>query len=348
MNRKKIAALFISAVTLGACNKVKDPSSDTSALTNQNLACFDYTQAQYQQLQSQLSGVSGFFNNFPAADQPALMKHFAAVPASYRNQLISLKKAGTFQGIFKRDLGSSGVMGVCSSNARGPREIGLTSRYPNAINFAMIHEIGHAVESMVQKKAGKTNRDWEAALQGLMAEATAYNSAGGISRAQQVRDYAFHSDAEFFAESFHNYYCSPATHAFIKQKLPKTYAFLTATLDQPVWMNGSAPQPTTPPSTTPTTPPAPVDVKGETLAQKHVDDVAAAYNKKSTRCDLSVRSVKMVEADGDFFVDISAQRSDGQQLPAVRLRTNYKLALESELKDLKALVPKVFPGCPGE
>lgn len=331
-----------AAVFASSCKKNED--SETSALTNQNLACFDYSNAQYQQLQKDVSTAPGFFNNFSNNDQQALFKHFQAIPPLYRNELLSLKKKGSFRGIFKRDLGSGGVMGVCSSNNRGPIEIGLTSRHQNAISFAMIHEVGHGMEGFIQRKAGRTNRDWEATLRNLMGEAQAYNRNGGFPRGQQVRDYAFASDAEFFAEAFHNYYCSPDTHAFIEKRLPKTFAFLNSVLEQPVWKKGGA----TPPPTTPTPPAPEPDEKGEALAEKHVNEVFAAYNARSRNCDLVVQSINRIEADGDFFLDVAAVRKGNQLLPATRLRTNYKLALNSELADLKILVPRVFPGCPGE
>jgi len=347
-SKKNLLILTLAALTFTAsCKKQED--SDTSALTNQNLSCTDYSAAQLAKISAEMNAVPGLFSKFATADNAALVKHFAAIPASYRSELINLKKAGTFQGFVKADLGTSGVMGSCSSTNRGPRLISLTSRYPNAINFAMIHEIGHGVEGIVQRKAGKTNAVWESTLKGLMAEAEAFNKKGGISRAQQVRDYAFHSDAEFFAESFHNYYCSKETHSFIEKNLPKTYAFLKTVLEAPVFASGAGPTPApTPKPTTPTLPTPNNDDKGEAMALDHVANIVKTYNAKSTKCNLVANSVKMVEADGDFVFDASVLKVDGSTLPAVRLRTNYKLAMNSEMNDLKNIVPKLFPGCPAQ
>lgn len=333
--------LFTSTTLLFTSGCKKEADSETSALTNQNLACFDYSPAQYQQLQSAVNSAPGFFNNFATNDQNALLKHLQAIPPLYRNQLIALKKNGTFRGFFKRDLGGGGVMGVCSSTNKGPREIALTNRYGNSISFAMIHEVGHGVEGMIQSKAQMSNRDWEAKLKDLMNEAAKYNNKGGISGSQQVRDYAFASDAEFFAEVFHNYYCSPTTHAFIQKNLPRTYAFASTVLEKPVF-TGNNGTPTTP------MPPAPDNDTGEELAQKHMDEIVKAYNGKSKSCNIYTQNISRVEANGDFVVDISALTVKGQKLPAVRLRTNYKLSLNNELADLKAIIPKIFQGCPGE
>ncbi len=342
-SKRSLLLFAMTAITLGASCK-KQESSDTSALTNQTLACTDYSAAQYQQLSNDVNSVPGLFSNFPSSEIPALLKHFNAIPPSYRAELLSLKKNGVFTGFVKADLGTGGVMGSCSSNNRGPRVINLTSRYPNAISFAMIHEIGHGVEGIVQRRAGKSNQAWEANLKDLMGEADAYNKTSGVSRVNLVRDYAFASDAEFFAETFHNYYCSPATHSFIQKNLPKTYAFLKSVLEQPVWAAGTSPAPNPAPSPAP----SPNDDKGEALALQHVSDIVKTYNGKSTRCNLKINSIKNVEADGDFVFDAVMLKLDDGMLPAVRLRTNYKLSIANEMADLKAIVPKLFAGCPAE
>ena len=106
-----------------------------------------------------------------------------------------------------------------------PTSIAVTNR-PEAIIFALQHEVGHAVEGHVRRLKQTDPRQWQGA----------FNE--GRSNAK-IRSYARSEPAEYFAEAFANFYCSPAAHDFIKTELPQTYAQLKTMLPPPSWEEGN-------------------------------------------------------------------------------------------------------------
>jgi hypothetical protein len=105
----------------------------------------------------------------------------------------------------------------------------ITTGYEQA-GFALQHEIGHAVEVVAREAAQKTAyQNFDAAIENVRQE---LRSKGAMIR-RYAKDYD--TDGEAFAESYANYYCSPSSHAFIKNNLPYTYGFLSAVLAPPVW-----------------------------------------------------------------------------------------------------------------
>lgn len=161
-----------------------------------------------------------------------LLQHFHAVPAPIRDLLISQNKSGKFQGVFREAISSSGR---CSYSTNGPSKIWLTSTSDSSIEFSYIHEIGHGVTYVLEKKAGLRTNELLSKMEGFMAEAKAYNASRG-SNDPKIRSYSLTAPPEFWADTFNDYYCSPATHEFLKTKLPKNYAFVSKFLDKPLFL----------------------------------------------------------------------------------------------------------------
>jgi hypothetical protein len=112
----------------------------------------------------------------------------------------------------------------------------------DAINFALQHEVGHAVETFVKLQAREKKFDFETGFQRIFREALATPG---------VRSYARSSDKESWAEAFANFYCSPESKEFIdggtKHKgMLASSLFLSQVLMLPQWLMGGSDEPKEP------------------------------------------------------------------------------------------------------
>ena len=185
----------------------------------------------------------GFFRGFASSSRGH--KRLAAIPDKYLNHLVELYNngKGKFEGIemmsseeLSNKAKSVNIIGA--GDSFGTIE-GLTatstdkSRTPVWVaiadgqeNFALQHEIGHAVESFVRRVATE---------KGLPLEPI--NAIWNvIANHHSFSDYAQTSSREAFAEMFNSFYCSPESHGFIKKHFDKAdYKYMQELFEPPVW-----------------------------------------------------------------------------------------------------------------
>ena len=93
---------------------------------------------------------------------------------------------------------------------------------PSAVDFALQHELGHAIEGRVRQ----LNPDFGNSLRNFFSQ-----ERGNPN----LRSYARSSAPEYFAEAFANFYCSADAQSFIESNLPQTYQLMKSSLEPASW-----------------------------------------------------------------------------------------------------------------
>lgn len=311
------AALFLVL----SCGKTSSVSHLHGALNSEVQKCFDYPKARYEQLDGQLKDVE-IFKGFLPEERPELLKHFYAVPPEYRDVLITRFKEGTFEGILKEDIDSAGN---CRFDDYSCIRIQLSSTLKDVIEYSLIHEVGHGVQRVAARKLGLTNAELDTRLQELMAEARLHNEGAGKQKELNIREYSLSNEKEFFSDSFHNYYCSPKSHDFVKAHLPKNYAFLKEVLVEPLWID--EPRFLNP------------------LGAEYMEAVTALFNEASKTCDLVASELSRQDDTGLFEVQIALK---GEEEKFVKLILNYNVPLATQVSKLRRNIQTYFSACPVE
>lgn len=320
------------AATAPACNKPSDVSEVSGALTEKNPVCVDYSETQYTQLRKELENLD-FFHNFTDAEEGQLIKHFNAIPPLYRKIMIDASRSGDFRGFFKEKMSAAGS---CLVGRYGCQKISLSSTQKGVIQFSLIHEVGHGMEAQVRKKSGLSRPDFETVLESLLFEGRDHNSGPHAKSGNtRIRSYSFSSVHEFFADSFHNYYCSPESNEFVKKYLPKNYEFLQAYLEKPVW---AVEEETIP------------DPEGDPKAVDHIKAVVSLYNEASKSCDLAVKAISDVNANGDYLATVvrKSEARNSENAETAEIAANLNKNFSRELSELRRTLPALIADCPSE
>lgn len=204
--------------------------SAVKQLTNENFECGAYSDDVVAKTIQNVPG--GMIKGFDDSELDRVFRHYAGIPKVYQDYLREIYRAKVFQGVWPENLGGSENLYTIGLTLReeslngNPLWIKITNLRPNAIEFALQHEVGHAVARFI----ARSDRGQKGNFDQLMLPAFNEDRLN-----PKLRDYAQQNVAEYFAEAFANYYCSPESHDFIKRELPKTYSVLQANLEPPVW-----------------------------------------------------------------------------------------------------------------
>lgn len=219
-----LAISIVQSLVMGCGSELVTSGSHTKQLGNRDFPC---TTFETEQISAALRGMpEGFLNegSFQVGKVDRVKNQLTGMPRPYLEWLFALRAQNGFR-IGERNLGP-GVMGVTVRNGSTgiPLSVEVAAR-ADAIDFALQHEIGHALETRVLELNGSF--------------ASAFNTAYRNERSNQnLRSYARSSATEYFAEAFANFYCSKDAQEFIASNVPETYAllkksFLPASFDEP-------------------------------------------------------------------------------------------------------------------
>ena len=212
-----------------AATPAKTSQSEVKQLSAKDFACTNLSAAVVQKSTAEIP--QNFFTGFDSSDQTLIYQRMAEIPEVYRTYMYRQFRSGIFGGVVADDsispaVGLTTLQGFDMLDMK-PRYMQIASGvFPDAINFSLIHEMGHAVEGLVSQQAQAKGLDHERERDSLFNE--------GASNAS-LRGYARSNPTEYWAEAFNNFYCSPDSQAFIKEQLPKTYQYLTTVLEPAVW-----------------------------------------------------------------------------------------------------------------
>jgi hypothetical protein len=217
---------FVTGLGLISCAKASEDDSNVNQLTAKSFACKQYSQDERMKHLAPMPTPMVNKSSFRVGNVDDLMNQLTGIPTSVLDSLFRRAARGQFF-IAERSLATS-VMGETKliNFGRGfePTNIYIAAR-PDAIQFALQHEVGHAVESVVKLNKENSTRSWQSAFQ------------EGV-RNSKLRSYARSNQREYFAEAFANFYCSPESHEFVKTELPVTYKELVRLLPKPDWQAG--------------------------------------------------------------------------------------------------------------
>jgi len=215
--KKAFLSTLIAQSVLFGCGSPQEPTgSHIKQLGTRDFSCINYSAEQTTQA---LRGMpEGFINeaSFRLGKVERVKNHLTGVPRPYLEWLFSLRGQNGFR-IAERNLGP-GTLGVTMRSIPSlvPSYIDLSAR-SDAVDGALLHEIGHAVEN----RAREANRSFADRI------VTAFR---GESNTRTIQSYARTSATEYFAEAFSNFYCSKDAQEFIASNLPETYALLKSSL----------------------------------------------------------------------------------------------------------------------
>ncbi len=234
-----LTILLVATIVTG-CGKENERST-LDYLTESDEPCIQYDEQRMNQIRAL---PANFVSGYSGGQQDVALNRLAGITDRDMNHLLWTFKNGTLQGV-RAAVQFPGVAGVTQLRS-GKTEGGFGGMIavsiqtgPTQAGFAMQHEVGHAVEVKAREAAQKTAyANFDGALNSVMSE---LNSKGNL-----IRGYAKSQPGEAFAESYANFYCSPATQRFIQDNLPTTYKFLRAVLEPARW-EAVAPTPPPPP-----------------------------------------------------------------------------------------------------
>lgn len=209
-----------------------DDSSSLDYLTRGSYECADAGSERLAFVKKNLP--SGFVRGFSPEEQEDIYHRLATLPDLHVGYLVKNFQKGIFKGISTQIYWQNGVAGLTTLQ-RGRTRSGVNGLVATKVttaagsaNFALQHEIGHAVEIVVQDKAVRGSVNYQYGLNQLISELRGVKDA-------DVRSYATSGSSEAWAEAYANYYCSEDSHRFIKDNLPKSYQFLNSVLEPPSW-----------------------------------------------------------------------------------------------------------------
>lgn len=190
--------------------------SRTQQLTAEQIPCDEYSDAEIDSILKDKPKDFVDESGWVGGELKRAMVKLAGIPDKYLKSLYDLHRKNGFN--ISSEFMFGGVMGVTRFVNDVPIDVGIAAR-TGAADFAMQHEVGHAMQGLFGNNS-KINQNIERVFQ---AE----------SPAAALRSYARTSSAEYFAESFNNFYCSKKAHEFLERTLPDTYALLSANLEAP-------------------------------------------------------------------------------------------------------------------
>ncbi len=166
---------------------------------------------------------SNFFSGWAPDEQLYVMQLMGNLPEEYIQHLFKANSQAGFQ-VIQEYLGPG---------TGGLTMLGYYSEWakvaPGSIDWALNHELGHALHYYIDNESG-------GAIDNRL------NNAYYTDRNNpNVGSYATTQLAEWFAESFQSFYCSPEAQDFIKQNIPDTYAVLSEALVPARWDSNSRP-----------------------------------------------------------------------------------------------------------
>ncbi len=205
-----------------------DDGSDLNQLTDQGFACVEYSAADQDK---KLAGMPSDFlrpETWSTATLGRARNALAGLPKGYLDYMYSLNKFNDFT-ISRKQLEGSTIGVTTFTNVALKIEINTQGFAPD---FAMQHEVGHVIDVALDGKNPQFQSEYTALFQ-------------SESNNSKLRSYARSQPAEFFAEAFSNFYCGPKANAFLKNELPKTHAFLTDSLQKPVFEETATVDPAT-------------------------------------------------------------------------------------------------------
>ncbi len=212
-------ATVLASVGCGAQPKAAvDNASDLNQLTDQLIGCVEYNKAQSAQK------LDGMPDGFIAVDSwtpqtlGRLNNALAGIPKNYLQYLYQVHDQNGFD--ISRTQLEGGVIGVTFFTDL-PERIQIGNQ-GFAADFAVQHEVGHAINVKLDGEIA----NFDGKINTLFKQE---------SQNPRLRSYARSAPAEYFAESFNNFYCGKQSNAFLKAELPKTYDFLKKSLEKPVF-----------------------------------------------------------------------------------------------------------------
>jgi hypothetical protein len=224
-----------------ACEKKSTPvHSDIKYLQNDDIDCAAPSTSRLEEVQGMFP--QNFVRGFTGNAHDIAMKRLALIPNRDLKHLIWTYDKGVLKGIYPAGSGIFGVAGLTTlvggstkNGHRGMVAISVTTTMQQ-VGFALQHEVGHAVEIVAEEAAAATDQysNFSAQTLAMRSEMVAANAR----KPGLIRSYAMSNAGESWAEAYANFYCSPESNRFIKDNLPKTYQFLRAVLEPPVWENG--------------------------------------------------------------------------------------------------------------
>ena len=241
LNRLGFFGLFLSLGTIFGCGS--DYTADASRTTQvgrQTFPCIDYSLGQITQALRGMPEGTIEETSFRVGRVDRVKNHLAGIPQTYLEVLYAARLKYKFH-IAERSLPRSGAgvtMGLTThlvGGAGDPLSLYLTTD-AKAADFALQHEVGHAVEGTIRLKSPNLANGFS----------NVYAAEGSNAN---VGWYAKTNSREYFAEAFASFYCSKAAQDYMAAYLPRTYSILKAnlapaTFDQPrpaaevtdVWM----------------------------------------------------------------------------------------------------------------
>jgi hypothetical protein len=200
-------------------------------LTEKNFACNRYPDGEQT---TRLTSMPERFINEPSfrvGKVQDVRNQLTGIPSPLMDYLFKVHRQNGLA-ITEAPLGGSTIGETTLIGPRGstmvPTSIRITNR-PDAIFFALQHEVGHAVEGHLRQVKSSNQAQWANAFQ------------EGRSN-PKLRSYARSAPGEYFAEAFANFYCSQEAHAFLKTELPQTYGYLKEMLPPPRWDEPGGPK----------------------------------------------------------------------------------------------------------
>jgi hypothetical protein len=194
-----------------------DDGSDLRQLTSELIKCVEYDDTKIAANLAEMPTNFMRDDTWKSTTLRRARNAMAGIPDSYLKWLYQVSANNGFY-ISQQALGGS-VIGITYFSSL-PQRIHISTQ-EWAADFALQHEVGHAMHVKLRKVQG-----FQSGLE------SGYQSESGN---RKLRSYARSSSAEYFAESFNNFYCSPEAHAFLKAELPSTYDHLRKNLDKPRW-----------------------------------------------------------------------------------------------------------------
>lgn len=223
-----LASLVLAQAILSACGSVRESEgSKTMQLGNQDFPCVTYSP---QHIAQALQGMpAGLIDeaSFRVGRVDRVKNHLAGIPKDYLEVMYRARAKYNFR-IAENNLnpGVGGLTWTIDGGEGEPLALDL-ARVQGSVDFALKHEVGHAVEGRIMMlNSGMANR-----LAGAFQ----------VERLNRnLRSYARTNVGEYFAEAFANFYCSKDAQNFIAAHLPQTYQILKAGLLPPAFETAAA------------------------------------------------------------------------------------------------------------
>lgn len=221
---------FIILFAIMSCSRNPHDGADVKQLGMVDESCMaGYNQARAQQIAMMIQGfvrTSGRATAFDVAMELSL------VPDAYIEYLVQRARSNRFyiEVIPSGSViaGSPGIAGLTQLSGFGAMEPDWIQVMEDQLPHAMVHEVGHAVESFAIYNAPKM-------MAGASVDGVFQQAMYGSPDSQNMGSYPRTNASEYFAEVFSHYYCSPQTTMGMQQQFPVSYQFASSMLISPLW-----------------------------------------------------------------------------------------------------------------